>query len=256
MHFAVQEKTVKKNKIKIGQTAAKAHLRPTQCTSNDNLWGGTCKCNLNTLRDQLPFDMVWSVTTFSEDRWSVRRTRWLEKRWYLAEEHAAVWLFLEGQRSSKRSFSCKFSNPSNSLRSHSNHRGEFVYEIVDSVDHQLDVVLLGHAVLAVSPQDDVHVGAEDALRHLHGDVPWHVFILEPVDESHGTSDGDWTVEHAVVFSLAQKVHVEFVVTLLWVFGRYSPLSLLLKFFTRLKNQTKGKALMWKHQRQANGRRMK
>lgn len=122
--------------------------------------------------------------------------------------------FLEGQHSSKRSFSCKFSNPSNTLRSRSHHGGELVYEIVDGVDHELDVVLLRHTVLAVSPQDDVYVGAEDALRHLHGDVPRHVFIFEPVDESHGTSDGDWTVEHAVVFSLAQKVHVEFVVTLL------------------------------------------
>lgn len=91
-------------------------------------------------------------------------------------------------------------------------------------------------MLAVPPQDDVHVGAEDSLRHLHGDVPRHVFVLQPVDESHGTGDGDWTVEHAVVFSLAQKVHVEFVVTLLGVFGRYRPLSLLLEFFTRLQNQ--------------------
>lgn len=89
-------------------------------------------------------------------------------------------------------------------------------------------------MLAVSPQDDIHVGAEDALRHLHGDVPGHVFVLEPVDESHGTGDGDWAVENAVVFSLAQKVHVEFVVTLLRMFGRYCPLPLLLKFFTCLQ----------------------
>lgn len=47
MHFAVQGKTVQKQnktkktktKPKTGQTAAKAHLRPTQYTSNDNLWG-------------------------------------------------------------------------------------------------------------------------------------------------------------------------------------------------------------------------
>lgn len=122
--------------------------------------------------------------------------------------------FLEGQRSSKRSFSCKFSNLSNSPCSRSHHGGELVYEIVDRVHHQLDVVLLGHAVLAVPPQDDVHVGAEDALRHLHGDVPRHVFVLEPVDESHWAGDGEWTVEHAVVLGLAQKVHVELVVTLL------------------------------------------
>lgn len=129
----------------------------------------------------------------------------------------------------------EFTNPAQLLPP-SHHGGELVYEIVDGVDHELDVVLLGHAVLAVPPQDDVHVGAEDALRHLHGDVPRHVFVLQPVDESHGAGDGDWAVEHAVVLGLAQKIHVELVVTLLCVFGRYCPLSLLLEFFARLQNQ--------------------
>lgn len=91
--------------------------------------------------------------------------------------------------------------------------GQLVYEVVDGVDHQLDVVLLGHAVLAVSPQDDVHVGAEDALRHLHGDVPGHVLVLEAVDEPHGAGDGDGALQHAVVLRLAQELHAELVVTL-------------------------------------------
>lgn len=57
-------------------------------------------------------------------------------------------------------------------------------------------------MLAVPPQDDVHVGTEDALCNLHGDVPGDVLVFEPVDEPHGTGDGDGAVEHAVIFCLA------------------------------------------------------
>lgn len=87
--------------------------------------------------------------------------------------------------------------PSNSHTQHpppplpySDHGGQFVYEVIDGVDHQLDVVLLRHAVLAVPTQDHIHVGAEDALGHLHGDVPGDVFVLQAVDEPHGAGDGD------------------------------------------------------------------
>lgn len=111
--------------------------------------------------------------------------------------------FLEGRLHSKLSPSLKLGNLSGSDQS-----GQLVYEVVNSVDHELDVILLGHAVLAMSPKDDIHVGTEDTLRHLHGDVPRDVFVFEPVDEPHGTSDGDGTLEHTVILCLAQKVHAK------------------------------------------------
>ncbi len=120
---------------------------------------------------------------------------------------------------------------------HSDQSGQLVYEIVNSVDHELDVVLVRHAVLAMSPKDDVHIGAEDALRNLHGDVPGDVLVFEPVNEPHGTGDGDGTLEHTVIFCLAQKVHVKLVMTLLRVFGGHCPLPLLLKLLACLRIYT-------------------
>lgn len=121
---------------------------------------------------------------------------------------------------------------------YSDQSGQLVYEIINSVHHELDVVPLGHAMLAVSPQDDVHVVAEDALRHLHGDVPGDVLVFEAVDEPHGTGDGDRTLQHAVVFRLSQKVHVKLVKTLLRVLGGQRPLTLLLKLLASLCMETR------------------
>lgn len=67
-------------------------------------------------------------------------------------------------------------------------------------------------MLAVSPKDDIHVRAEDALCDLHGDVPGDVLVFEPVDEPYGTGDGDGTLEHTVIFCLFQEVHAKLVMT--------------------------------------------
>lgn len=101
--------------------------------------------------------------------------------------------------------------------------GQLVYQVVNSVDHKLDVVLLGHAVLAVPPQNDVHIGAEDALCDLHGDVPGNVLVFEAVNEPHGAGDGDGALKNTVVFCLAQEVHAELINTFLCVFGGKWPL---------------------------------
>lgn len=122
-------------------------------------------------------------------------------------------------------------DPSSAAPSH--HGGQLVYEVIDGVDHQLDVVLVGHAVLAVPAEDDVHVGAEDPLGDLHGDVPGHVFVFEPVNKPHGAGDGDGAVEDTVIFCLSQEVHAELVMTLLCVFGGDQPFPLFLEFLTRL-----------------------
>lgn len=82
-------------------------------------------------------------------------------------------------------------------------------------------------MLAMSPEDDVHVGAEDALSDLHGDVPGDIFVFEPVNEPYRAGNGDWAVENTVIFSLSQEVHAELVMTPLCVFGGYSPLPLCL-----------------------------
>lgn len=104
-----------------------------------------------------------------------------------------------------------------SIRS-SDHGGQLVYQIVNSVDHELDVVLLGHAVLAVPPQNDVHVGAEDALCDLHGDVPGDVLVFEAVNEPYRAGDGNGAMKDTVVFRLTQEVHAELVRTFLCVFA--------------------------------------
>lgn len=80
----------------------------------------------------------------------------------------------------------------------SRHGGQLVDEVIDGVHHELDVILVGHAVLPVAPEDDVDVVAQHALRHLQGDVPGHVFVLQAVDEAHGARDGDGAVQQAVV----------------------------------------------------------
>lgn len=97
---------------------------------------------------------------------------------------------------------------------YSDQSGELVYEVVNSVDHELDVVLLGHAVLAMSPKDDIHIRAEDTFRDLHGDVPGDILIFEPMNEPHRAGDGDGTLEHTVISCLTQKVHAKLVMTLL------------------------------------------
>lgn len=124
-----------------------------------------------------------------------------------------------------------------SSTTHSDHGGQLVYEVVDGVDHQLDIILLRHAVLAMSPEDDVHVGAEDPLSNLHGDVPGDIFVFEPVNKPYGAGNGDWAVENTVIFGLSQEIHAELVMTPLCVFGGYCPLPLCLKLLARLLEQT-------------------
>ena len=146
--------------------------------------------------------------------------------------------FLEGWLPGKRLFltqqPLKLATPPPPHIPPSDQSGQLVYEVVNSVDHELDVVLLFHAVLAMSPQDDIHVRTEDAFCHLHGDVPGDVLVFQPVDESHGTGDGDGTLEQTVIFCLTQKVHVKLVNTVLRVFGGHCPLPLLLKLLTYLQ----------------------
>lgn len=92
-------------------------------------------------------------------------------------------------------------------------------------------------MLAVSSEDDVHVGAEDTLCNLHGDVPGDIFVFEPMNEPHGAGDGDGTLENTVIFCLTQKVHAKLVNTLLRVFGGYSPLPLGFKLLACLHLNT-------------------
>lgn len=66
----------------------------------------------------------------------------------------------------------------------------------------------------MSPKDDIHIGAEDAFCNLHGDVPGDIFVFEPVNKPNGAGDGNGTLEHTVIFCLAQKVHAKLVVTFL------------------------------------------
>lgn len=122
----------------------------------------------------------------------------------------------------------------------SDHGGQLVYEVVDGVHHQLDIVLLGHAVLAVSPEDDVHVRAEDPLRDLHGDVPGDVLVFEPVNKPYWAGDRDGAVQDTVIFGLLQEVHAELVMTLFCVFRGYCPFPLFLELFARLFEQTRSK----------------
>lgn len=95
----------------------------------------------------------------------------------------------------------------------SDHGGQLVYEIVNGVDHELDVILLRHAVQAVSPEDDIYIGTEDSFGNLHGDMPGDVFIFQPMNEPHWAGDRDGALKHTVIFSLLQEVHAEFVKTL-------------------------------------------
>ncbi|TNN88882.1 hypothetical protein EYF80_000760 [Liparis tanakae] len=69
---------------------------------------------------------------------------------------------------------------------YSDQSGQLVDEIIDSVDHELDVVPLRHAVLAMSPEDDIHIVAEDAFCNLHGDVPGDVLVFEAMNEPYRT----------------------------------------------------------------------
>lgn len=117
--------------------------------------------------------------------------------------------------------------------SSSDHGGQLVYEVIDGVDHQLDVVLLRHAVLAISPEDDVDVRAQDALGDLHGDVPGDVLVFEAVDEPHGAGDGDGALKNTVILCLVQKVHANLVETFLRVFGRQCPLPFGFDLLARL-----------------------
>lgn len=116
---------------------------------------------------------------------------------------------------------------------YSHHGGQLVYEVIDCIDHKLDVVLLGHAVLAMAAEDDVHVGAEHALCHLHGDVPGNVFILQAVDEAHRAGDGDGTLQDAVVLRLLQEVHAHRVDALIIAFRWNRPYALVLKLLSCL-----------------------
>lgn len=118
---------------------------------------------------------------------------------------------------------------------HSRQGGQLVDEVVDGVHHELDVVLVGHAVLPVAPEDDVHVVAQHALRDLHGDVPGHVFVLQAVDEAHGAGDGDGAVQQAVVLGFLQQVHANGVHAFLVAFGRDFPRALIFELLSRLTN---------------------
>lgn len=88
-------------------------------------------------------------------------------------------------------------------------------------------------MLAVSPEDDVDVGAQDALGDLHGDVPGDVLVLEAVDEPHGAGDGDGALENAVILCLVQEVHAQLVETFFRVFGRQRPLPFGFDLFASL-----------------------
>lgn len=77
------------------------------------------------------------------------------------------------------SFFISATSQAHSPISYSDQSRQLVYEIVNSVDHELDVVLFGHAVLAMPPEDDIHIRAEDAFCNLHGDVPGDILIFEP-----------------------------------------------------------------------------
>lgn len=125
--------------------------------------------------------------------------------------------------------------PSSTTRS--DHGGQLVYEVIDGVDHQLDIILIGHAVLAVSPEDDVHVGAEDPLANLHGDVPGDVLVFQPMDEPDWAGDWDGAVENAVIFGLSQEVHAELVMTLFCALRGYCPFPLCLELLARLFEHT-------------------
>lgn len=69
-------------------------------------------------------------------------------------------------------------------------------------------------MLAMPPEDDIHIRAEDAFCNLHGDVPGDILIFEPVNEPYRTGDGEGTMENTVIFCLSQKVHAKLVVTIL------------------------------------------
>lgn len=49
-------------------------------------------------------------------------------------------------------------------------------------------------MLAVPPEDDVDVRAQDALCDLHGDVPGDLLVLHAVDEPYGAGDGDGALQ--------------------------------------------------------------
>lgn len=51
------------------------------------------------------------------------------------------------------------------LRS-SRYGGQLVDEVIDGVHHEPDVILVGHAVLPLAPEDDVYVVAQHAIRNL------------------------------------------------------------------------------------------
>lgn len=113
--------------------------------------------------------------------------------------------------------------------------GELVHEVVDGVDEEFDVILLGHAVAAVFAQDDVDVAAEDALGHLHGHVPGDIGVLQAVDEPHGAGHGDGALQHAVRLRLLQEVHAQAVRTLVAVAAGERPEPALLHLLPRLRD---------------------
>lgn len=115
----------------------------------------------------------------------------------------------------------------------SHHGGQLVDEVIDGVHHELDVILVGHAVLPVAPEDDVNVVTQYALRDLHGDVPGHVLVLQAVDEAHGTRDGDGALQQAVVLGFLQQVHANSVHTFLVAFGRDRPHTLVFELLSCL-----------------------
>lgn len=88
-------------------------------------------------------------------------------------------------------------------------------------------------------QDDVHVGAEHTLGHLHGDVPGHVLVLQPVDESYRAGDGDGALKHAVVLCLPQEVHRQLVGALFTCLAGEAPHAFVLTLLTHLSRKREG-----------------
>lgn len=88
-------------------------------------------------------------------------------------------------------------------------------------------------MLAVSPEDDVDIGTQDALCDLHGDVPGDVLVLQAVDEPYGAGDGDGALKYTVILCFTQEVHANLVETFLGVFGGQGPLPLVLQLLASL-----------------------
>lgn len=162
-----------------------------------------------------------------------RKKRW--KKGHIWQRNMTLFgSFLEDRLSSLQSHSFSLRNIFFIL--HSDQGGQLVYEIINSVDHKLDVVLLGHAVLTMSSKDDIHIVAEDTFRNLHGDVPGDVLIFKPMNEPYRTGDWDGTMKHTVIFCFMQKVQANPVKSLLWVFGGHCPFPFVLELLAGLHIQ--------------------